>query len=353
MRSSEEQEDHERVEKAAEKAELENAYRELVKDVLSNTRIDPKYKGKEVEFFAPYEGEVTNEQVAALKQSNYAHSFARFVQLWKNLPEKNKPDLYEVTALFKALSSVTQSPYREIAHLEKDKGSLDQLDVLRKVRFLTTYSWSDRNAQFDVDALGEQLNSYLAVGMEWEFIDRTLLKMCIHRAVDEQRSKNKPVSKTMAESIFGKASVAGVLFEGLLRLVGALLPIVISFAINVAIVIWSLDHLSGDRWSIWAVVGLVYVAVTVASTAIYYGTTEMRHSLKKMIDPRWNPYDAPSVNADLRALDKAVNAYRNEHINLRLVREQLVRLQNTEVKIPVQLITLIDRSIAKGQHYWS
>ena len=59
-----------------------------------------------------------------------------------------------------------------------------------------------------------------------------------------------------------------------------------------------------------------------------------------------------SMNVDLWAMNRAVNTFRQGHINLRLVREQLARLQNTEIKLPVQLLTLIDRSIAKGVHYW-
>jgi hypothetical protein len=58
------------------------------------------------------------------------------------------------------------------------------------------------------------------------------------------------------------------------------------------------------------------------------------------------------MRADLHALNREVNAYRHSHINLRLVRTQLARLQNTEIKLPVQLLTLIDRSIAAGHHYW-
>jgi hypothetical protein len=66
----------------------------------------------------------------------------------------------------------------------------------------------------------------------------------------------------------------------------------------------------------------------------------------------WSSATDPSVNVDLWSLNKAVNAYRSGHINLRLVREQLSRLQNTEIRFPVQLLTLIDRSIAKGVHHW-
>jgi hypothetical protein len=36
---------------AREKTELDDVHKDLVKCVLSNTRIDPKYEGKEIEFF--------------------------------------------------------------------------------------------------------------------------------------------------------------------------------------------------------------------------------------------------------------------------------------------------------------
>jgi hypothetical protein len=37
---------------------------------------------------------------------------------------------------------------------------------------------------------------------------------------------------------------------------------------------------------------------------------------------------------------------------LRLAREQLARLQSTDVDLPVQLLTLMDRAIAKGKDDW-
>jgi hypothetical protein len=107
------------------------------------------------------------------------------------------------------------------------------------------------------------------------------------------------------------------------------------------------DHLS---W--WAIGGLVFVGITLPVAIIHHGTAEIRRLLKRSIDPTWDPYE-PRINADLRALDSTVNGFKDSHINLPLVREQLTRLQSTEIHIPVQLLTLIDRSIAKAVHAWS
>ena len=79
---------------------------------------------------------------------------------------------------------------------------------------------------------------------------------------------------------------------------------------------------------------------------------EVRNLLRRIVDPTWDPYE-PKVNPDLSALDKAINGFGNDmHINLRLVRTQLSGLQRTDIHLPVQLLTLIDRSLAKGVHSW-
>jgi hypothetical protein len=130
-----------------------------------------------------------------------------------------------------------------------------------------------------------------------------------------------------------------------MQLIGYVFPILFWLAIDAGIVLWALQHLDGDKSSVWAIVGLLWVAITVPATIIHYGTTEIRHFLHKIVQPGWDRYE-PSMNPDLHALNRAVNGYRNGHINLRLVRQQLIKLQNTEIKMPVQLFTLIDRSIA-------
>jgi hypothetical protein len=335
-----------------EKAELEEAWKVLVKDVLSRIRIDPKTKGKPVELFLPYEDEVTAEQIKALQFSPYGRGFCYFVQAWKKLPEnRNKAQFYEVRDLFKNLSAITESPFREISNIENNGKPLDNLEFLKRVHFLTYRTWTEKH-QFYANELGDQLNTYLAVGVEWQFIELTVLKICIQRAYEEQTQKMKPPSELLGEQWFGKASYVGVLFQLLLYFLGPLVPTAISIAINVGIVIWALNHLTGDTQSIWAYIGLVYVAAMVSITIIHWGTAEMRNSLKKILNPLWDGYKS-SVNPDLVALNTAVNGYADGHVNLRLVRDQVIRLQTTDIKMPVQLITLLDRAIAKGLHHWS
>jgi hypothetical protein len=204
-------EDNEEVaEKAAdEKRQLDEAWKELVKSVLSSIRIDPKSKGKQFEFFLPYEGEVTPEQVAALKRSSYGTSFTRLCQLAKHLPEKDRPEVYQLAELFKMLSTISGSPYREISYLEKDKKEpLTQLAVLNKMSFLVINSWSE-HTQFDVDDLSEQLNTYIAYGIEWQAVEHKILSMCIQRAADEHKAKAKPLSETVGDKVMKKNIVVG------------------------------------------------------------------------------------------------------------------------------------------------
>lgn len=338
------------AEKAAdEKRQLNEAWKELVKSVLSSIRIDPKSKGRQFELFLPYEDEVAPEQVDALQHSNYGNAFGHLLQLWRALPEKGRPELYEVAELFKSLSVVTGSPYREIKHLEKNR-PLEQLDVLRKMSFLSNYPWSE-NKQFDVDDLSEQLNTYIRFGIEWPDLEHKLLQMCVARAADENKATGKLLSETVGEKLVAKNLFVGVVAMISMMLTGFLLPILFWLAIDVWVLYWSLNHLSGESASIWAYAGLGWLVITVPAAIIHYGTTEIRHSVRKIIQPGWDRF-RPTMNADLVALRNTVNGYRAAHTNLRLVRELLIRLQTTEIKMPVQLLTLIDRAIAKGDHHW-
>jgi hypothetical protein len=342
------------VEEAAEKAaderrELNEAWKDLVKSVLSHIRIDAKSKGQQVEFFQPYENEVTPEQIKALQHSGYGRAFATFLELWKATPEKGKPELYEIAELFRSLSVVTGSPYRQVRYLE-DKGQLEQLDVLRKMVFLSSYSWSEHK-QFDADALGEQLNTYIRSGIQWHSAENTILQMCVARAADENKTKGKPLSEIVGDKVIEKNMFLGVVTMTSMMLGGLLLPILFWLAIDVGIFYWSINQLSRESPSLWAYVGMGWLLITVPAAIIYYGTTEIRHSLRKIIQPGWNRIGS-ATNPDLDALSKTVNSHRAAHTNLRLVRELLVRLQTTEIKMPVQLLTLIDRAIAKGVHYW-
>jgi hypothetical protein len=352
MGTYEDEEAAERI--ATEKQEQEDQWKELVKSVLSNTQIDPKYKGKQYEFLLPYEGEVTPEQVNALLQSNYATAYNHFVGLWKQLPEKkNKADLWEVTDLFKTLSASTNSLFRRIKSFEKnshDKKPLEKLEILKKVNFLYDQMYDD-DPTFDPDYLAEHLNTYIAMGIEWEAIECSMLKLCIKRAAIEERIKGKSDIDKYLESSLAKIPYIGVFVGIALYMFGLLIPFVIQFGIDAAIVYWAWDRLSGDKFSIWAWVGIAYVAIIVPVSIIHYGTYELRDMLKKILYPGWDRFK-PTINSDLFALNGAVNHARHPHVNLRLVREQLTRLQSTAINIPAEFLTLIDRSIANGKHSW-
>jgi hypothetical protein len=346
--------DEERAEKlAAENRELEDAWKDLVKCVLSNTRIDPKYKGKEVEFFKAYEDEVTPEQIKALIHGKYYQGFRYFHNIWKKMPEDQRPELYRIVEVVNQLSKSTMSMYRDIEHTESQKkGALTDTQILQQAAFLSQYTWGEKTSGFNVDDLGQALNEYLDVGIEAPFVDRAVLKLSITRAHDEQRAKAKDVSETFAEKLFGKVSYTSIFATVVLKILGFFIPIIIYLAIDLWIIWASLDHLSGDKFSYWAYVGLFYVAVTGVITLIHLGTHGTRKAIEALAKPTTPTGDTPSINVDLWAMNRAVTIHGNGHINLKLVREQLCRLQNTEIKFPVQLLTLIDRSIAKGVHYW-
>jgi hypothetical protein len=243
--------------------------------------------------------------------------------------------------------------YRDIEHTErKKKGPLTDTLILQQAPFLSHYSWGEKTSGFNVDDLGRALNEYLDVGIEAPFVDRAVLKLSITRAYDEQRAETQHVSETFAEKIFGKLSYTSIFATVVFSILGFFIPIVIYLGIDLWIIWASLDHLSGERFSYWAYVGLFYVAVTGIITLIHLGTQSTRKAIEALAKPTAPTSDSPSMNVDLWAMNRAVNIYGNGHINLRLVREQLSRLQNTQIQFPVQLLTLIDQSIAKGAHYW-
>jgi len=339
---------------AQEKQELDDAHRELVKCVLSNTRIDPKYKGKEIEFFQAHEADATPEQIKALTQGKYYGAFKDFHSEWKKLPRDKRPELYTVVDVFNRLSKTTVSMFREIQHAENEKKrALTDVEILKQATFLSQHIWSDNSSGFNVDDLSEALNDYIDLGFHLPLVDRALLKLSVTRANDEQRAKATDTSETLAEKWFGKLTYASIFATMAFKVLGYLIPIAIYLAIDVWIVLASLNHFSGENFSYWSWIGLGYVAVTGIITLIHLGTYGTRNALEALAKPKMSSSAAnPSVNVDLCAMNKAINAYRSGHINLRLVREQLSRLQNTEIQFPVQLLTLIDRSIAKGVHYW-
>lgn len=323
---------------AEEKRELDSAWQEQVTSVLSHTRLDPQTTGQQFEWFEKYEADVTPEQVAALRKSNYGTCFQEFIDLWTKLPETGRPDLSQAAEVFRLISVITHGAYNELCHQDKNaKRTFTQIETLKGAHWLESYFWNEGISEFDSHELGEQLNGYIGLGMEWSYLERSVLKRCIRRAADEQRKKVK-------------LPIENPLIYLPLRLVGFLVPNLIWLAVEAAILVWSLHHLQ-DHLSVWAIVGLVFVGFTLPVGIIHHGTAEIRRLLKRSIDPTWDPYE-PRIHAELRSLDHTVNSFRDHHINLRLVREQITRLQSTEIHIPVQLLTLIDRSIAKGVHAW-
>jgi hypothetical protein len=307
---------------------------EHVKAVLSNTRIDPQHKGKAFEPFLEFAGEATDAQVALLKQSNYAGDWRQFYRLWKAQPEDKRVELYELKSIFIALSTSTQSLHRKISFLEKDKAPLEEPDILKKVDFLAEYFSNDRYNQFDVADVASALGNYVESGIEWPRLERAMLSICVARAVKEHFAKTK----------------VGNLWWTVL---GWILPPVISYAIDVAIILWAMAHLNGT-WSALAIIGLIYVGITVPISIIYYGTYQLRATLKQLTHPTVPAYDGFTVgmNQDLWVLSNTLNRYRDGHINLRLARAHLAGIAKSEIGMPMALLTLIDRSIAKGVHHW-
>lgn len=339
---------------AQEKRDLDDAHNELVKCVLSNTRIDPKYKGKEVEFFQAHEADATPEQIGALTAGKYYGAFKYFYNEWKKQPHDKRPELFTVVDVFNRLSKTTISMYREIQHAENEKKrALTDAEILNTTTFLTHHIWQDNNSAFDVDGLSEALGDYIELGFDVQSAECAILRLCVTRAYDEQKAKATDTGETLAERWFGRLTYTSIVAAVIFKILGYLIPIAIYLAIDIWIVLASLNHLSGEKFSYWSWIGLGYVAVTGIITLIHLGTYGTRNALEALAKPKMSSGAAnPSVNVDLWAMNKAVSAYRSGHINLRLVREQLSRLQNTEIAFPVQLLTLIDRSIAKGIHHW-
>jgi hypothetical protein len=338
---------------AQEKQELDDAHRNLVKCVLSNTRIDPKYKGQRIEFFKAYEDEVTSEQIKALIQGKYYQAFKYFHGVWRKLPQESRPELYRIVEMINTLSRSTMSMYREIEHTESQSNkTLSDVEILRQAPFLSQYNWGEKTSGFNPDDLSEALNEYLDVGIEYTHVDRSVVKLCTWRAYDEQKAKVKDASASIAEKIFGKLTYCSIFATVVFKIIGWLIPVAIYLGIDLWIIWVSLEHLSGEKFSYWAWVGLGYVAITGIITLIHLGTRGTRKAIEALAKPTAPTSEMGSMNVDLWAMNRAVNTFRQGHINLRLVRDQLARLQDTEIKFPVQLLTLIDRAIAKGVHYW-
>lgn len=338
-----------------EKREMNEIWEAMVREVLSTTRIDPETKGKQLEMYVQFTGEVTVQHVRALQSSNYGLCFKKFLELWHSRGKSNElNDFAQGAELFGRLSTVTHSCFREIQHHEKGGKQLTDEEVLRKAQFLTTYYWDKNHSNFNVDDVSKQLSIYLASGMEWDHIDKSLLCMSVRRAYDVELAKGKTLSEQLTEKWFGEFSIFGIFVLMAVRFICFVIPRLIGFVIIVGVGLWSINNLDSSKHPILASLGLLWVSISAVSTFIHYGTREIRHTLKRIVRPpylKWTEME-PFIDADLYALNQAVNHFRVPHTNLRLVREQLVRLQNSDVQFPVQLLTLIDRAIWKGSHYW-
>jgi hypothetical protein len=360
-----ENEDAQAAEEAAaklieKKRALDDAWKTLARDVLSTCRVNPKIQGNPLEMFIPFDGKITEKHVRALQRSDYGQSFLTFLTLWDARPQTNdKVHFSDGVAFFQQLSQVTHSVFREIQHYQKDKPPLSDEEILRKAVFLTTYYRDSDHSNFDVIDVSEQLNIYLDSGIEWNHLEKCILQMSVRRAYDAEMANGKPLSEKLTEKWFGKSSMVGFVISLLLRAIGFLLPRLTTLAVNIWVLLWSVNNLTTGKHPVLALIGLYWVALSTCGTFMLFGTYEIRLNIRKLTRPpfaKWNELE-PFIDADLHALNKAFNR-RNlfqvnvPHINLRLVREQLTRLQNSTVEFPTQLLTLLDRSIAKGCHYW-
>jgi hypothetical protein len=314
--------------------EVDEAWRELVKTVLSSTTVDPKYKGKKYEFFVPYNGEVTPDHVRTLQNSNFGHAFQTFLSLRKFIPENSRPEIYDLREMFEKLSLATHSPFRRVQRLRRDRSmggrsaTVSERDILREVTFIDRPLGLEDELNPGVNLLAEALNDYLRIGIEMEDVDREVLRFAVCRAARERRKKKRVT-------------------EVVVWLIGHAISFLAWFSIGLGILIWSLHHLP----SFWAIVGFFWLATAGLATVIHNGLYGTRYEFRKILQPGWDQFE-PALDQDLKALDRAINRFDANHINLRLAREQLARLQSTDVDLPVQLLTLIDRAIAKGRHHW-
>lgn len=163
------------------KWQIDQAYKDLVTCLLSNTRINPIYKGKEFEFFKPYEDDVTPEQIAAFKGGPFNLIFQHFYDAWNNLPESDRPDLYRITDMMASISGATLSMYRYVENAERSNGrELTDLEILRQTPFLVHDSFTEKT--FDTSHLAEALTKYLDIGIRSPFLETSVLRISVTRA---------------------------------------------------------------------------------------------------------------------------------------------------------------------------
>lgn len=335
--------------------EICESWKQMARTILSTTRIDASTKGKNFELFVQFSGDITDDHVRSLQSSEYGRRFKSYIELWRSRPSRSGwADISHGVELFTKISTVTHSCFREVQHLEKSGKQLTDLEILKNAQFLTTRYWDKSHLNFEVNALAEQLNTYISSEMEWEYIGKTLLRMCVRRAYNVEFENGRSLSDIVSEKIFGSSSMVGIFATVILRILGYLTPRLIGIAIIVGVFLWSINNLDSSKHPILASLGLLFSVVSGVGTFIRYGTKEIRDALERIVRPphsKWNEFE-PFIDADLYAIDQAINHFCTPHINLRLVREQLIRLQRSDVQIPVQFLTLVDRAISRGCHSW-
>lgn len=75
---------------------------------------------------------------------------------------------------------------------------------------------------------------YIDLNFDLLFVDRTLLKLCVTRAHDEQKMKATDASETIAEKWFGKLTYTSIFATVIFKVIGYLIPIAIYLAIDVS-----------------------------------------------------------------------------------------------------------------------
>jgi hypothetical protein len=343
-----------------EKKEIDEFARELVTMILSHVHFDKQYEGKALQFFQRYdESAVTDEHLTAIRRSPLWESLNRYLRNWKSRPQP-KDDLPLALEFFKTLCLATNSPYRCLANLEKDGRKVDDLTLLRKVTFLTPggYKGASKTLYFDTDGVAEALSAYLDTDVHWEEMEREVLCLLIRRIFEEEQAKHsKPTAEVFIEWWGAKdlPLSVGVVLSLVIGLAAWLIPRMIGIGIVasvlIAIGLWSMDHLHAGWFTYLALLGLGWVVTGVISWGVYLGTADIRNRLQSIARPS-EADDKTACLLELRALEQMVNAYRTSHINLRFVRDLLARCISQGVKVPAQMLTLIDRSIAAGRHYW-
>lgn len=346
-----------------EKEAVEDFARGMVTVVLSNCRFTKATEGQKWRFFEQYTSPVTDEQVRAFKSSPLWESLKDLLRS-REARADSTDDLSHVLNFFEQVCIATKSPYRLLADLEKDgKPRLDDIEVLRKVKFITPGApiGPDKFWEIDYHELAQWLGIYIDFGIVWEQFERTVLTLCVKYRRDHM---GKAEPKKFAELIGDWCtendwpiwiSVTIAVGAGL---VAWALPRIIGFGIGAAVLVyialWSTAHLHTDQPPYVALAGYGFVAGCVVAWAVEIGTREIRERLDTFNPPRKTDKYGNAIGPvqDLVVLDLALHGHRTGHNNLHYTRDMVAKCITQQVGLPVQLLTLLGRSISAGKHYW-